>query len=242
MSNKKHIQNITNKTRKEGRQSKITLYETIKDIIIPIIGIIATFGMAVITIVVYIEANKLSQEANLINKKSEPLIYSVKRGSSIGTYSFEYNDEHLEIPCKSFKIKVEQGVIDEIRFIKYDGKNVNIYDELGYDFMERFRKNNNIELEIETSDFKIKLHDGIGYDYFFIYIKSGDGTERLDLVYAKIDVNNNTVDDTVIENKLYILKLNNEHKDNVAYYEMIEVYKDIQDNFSDLLKSDMSIY
>lgn len=108
MDNKiiKHIKNFINERKNIQRQSDKSKYDITKDIIIPIIGIITTLVLTFATIIVYIEANKLSQEANLINKKSEPLIYSVEKGPSIGTYSFEYNDEKLEIPCNSFAIKV----------------------------------------------------------------------------------------------------------------------------------------
>ncbi len=213
---------------------KKQVYKIIKDIAIPVIEM-------VMTIMIAIYANRIAIEANIINKKSEPLIYHIVESNGEGKYNIDYNGAELEIPFKAHALKVEQGVIDVIKFIVYDGKNFTICNDLDYDFLEEFRKND-YTMEIETEENFTHQYNGICYDYFFIYIKSGDGKERIDLAYTGINLTSGTANNPEIESKMSILKLNNESKNDMAYYEMLEVYKDLEDNFSKLLKSDTEIY
>lgn len=237
---KRHFQKRTITMTKE-LQCKHSKYDIAKDIIIPSIGIVATSVIAIFTIMVYVKANKLSEEANIINRKNEPLLYHIVEGSEIESYEFEYNGKTLEIPYKAHALKIDQGIIDDIKIIIYDGKYFSIYDKMDYDFMEKLRTNNyTIEIGTPGKEFT-QIYNDIVYDYFFIYVKCGDGKERVDLAYTGINFADGTTTEPQIENKISILKLSDEYKKDLAYYEMLEVYKDLQDKFSELLKIDIDI-
>ena len=194
----------------------------------------------VTTIIIALCANAITDEANMINRKSEPLIYHVVESSTIDKYIIDYYGEKFEIPCKSLGIKVEQGVIDVIRVIVYDGENLKIFDQPDYDFIKQFRmKDYTMDIEVEMN--KTDIYNGILYDYFFVYIKSGDGLESVDLVYTRIDIANKSADDQKIASKMEILKVGDENKEDIAYYQMIEAYRDLQNKFSELLQRNLEI-
>lgn len=191
------------------------------------------------TITVYIKANKLTEEANIINKKNEPLLYYLTNSSEKGIYKIEYKGEEVEIPCEAHELKVEQGIIDEIKIIIYDGKNYNIYDQMNDDTIHEFIEEydwNNCSLVIKTEANFTHQYNDIIYDYFFIYIKSGDGLERIDLAYTGIDIKNKIVSKPIITDMMSLIKINDVDKDDLSYYEMLEVYKKLLNDFSDLLK------
>lgn len=217
------------------------IYEIFKDFVIPLAAIAATIAIAFMTNKVYKEANNLSNEAIIMNKKNESLLYHNVEGNEMEPYTYEYKGEVLKILCKAHALKIDQGIVDEIIIIVYDGKYFSIYDQYDHDLMEKIRTNDYI-IEIGTPGKEFtQVYNDIVYDYFFIYIKGGDGTERIDLAYTHINLSNGTTDKPKIENKMAILKLNDEYKKDLAYYEMLEVYKDLQEKFSELLKIDTDI-
>lgn len=148
------------------------------------------------------------------------------------------------MPCKAHELKIEQGIIDEIKIIIYDGNNFSIYDQTNDNSIHNFIEEcnwDNCSLSIDTIENFTHEYNGVMYSYFFIYIKSGDGTERIDLAYTGIDIENKIVSEPMIADKFTIIQLNNTYKDDLAYYEMLDVYKDLQDKFSELLKTDTDI-
>ncbi len=233
-------QTIRDKVKNKSHYTK-SKYEIIKDIVIPIIEIVAMVAIAITTEKVYLEANRLSNEANIINKKSEPLIYHIVESNGVEPYPFKYKGEVLKIHCKAHALKIDQGIVDEIKIIIYDGKYFSIYDQVDHDFMEKLRTNDyTIEIGTPGKEFT-QVYNDIVYDYFFIYIKGGAGTERIDLAYTGINLKDGTTDKPKIEDKMAILKLSDEYKKDLAYYKMLEVYKKLQEQFSELLKIDTDI-
>lgn len=149
-----------------------------KSCILKYIEIFLTVVEIAITIFLGIVANDIQKNQETISRKSEPLIYEVIGGIKSLQYQIEERPE-LKIDSYAPVIIVKQGVIDVLKVIKYNGKDLKILGQPNEKMMEKYRLSDNV-LEMKVEQNLTDVHNNKLYDYFFVYIKSGDGLEHLD--------------------------------------------------------------
>lgn len=191
----------------------------------------------VVTIIIAISAQNISEESYELNKKQQPLVYSVKSGNQ-DTY---YDVEGCKLPCMSPMLKVNQGTINMLKILKFNGLELEILAQSNYDFIELLNKKD-YAVEIKVEQNLTDTTNPIIYDYFFLYIKSGDGLSHLDLIYTKIDIANKKVEEPYRVTKLDLLQNNGKTNGDLGYTEMIEVYRELHKKISELPQNEMEIY
>lgn len=131
-------------------------------------------------------------------------------------------------------------MIDELEIIKYNGRKIKILDKPNEKLMKAFCLSD-MELELKIEQNITKNHnDYIFYDYFFIFIKAGDGSEHLDLIYSKIDLNNKKkVSKPIIKRRIDIL---DEEEGNKGYREMMNSYKKLLVEFQEISDGTFELY
>lgn len=211
-------------------KTSITNNKDVIEVILSVITILVTIFIAYF-------AQNISKESNAINKKQQPLVYEIFGGQE----EMNYKIGEINLPCKSPMLRVNQGVVNIIKIIEYNGTDLKILSQPGYDFIEQLQTNNYV-MSMKVEQNYTDLTRPIIYDYFFLYIKSGDGLNHLDLVYTKIDVGNNSVEEPEIITKLDLLQNNTEMKEDLGYQEMLDVYRKLQDKISELPQNDMEVY
>lgn len=191
-----------------------------------------------ITIFLGIVANDIQKNQETISRKSEPLIYEVIGEIKSLQYQIEERPE-LKIDSYAPVIIVKQGVIDVLKVIKYNGKDLKILGQPNEKMMEKYRLSDNV-LEMKVEQNLTDVHNNKLYDYFFVYIKSGDGLEHLDLIYTEINLKKGgKASKPKLKTKIDIL--DNSNKD-LGYLEMMDSYKKIIENIDKILEGELQLY
>lgn len=134
---------------------------------------------------------------------------------------------------------MKQGVIDVLKVIKYNGKDLKILGQPNEKMMEKYRLSDNL-LEMKVEQNLTDVHNNKLYDYFFVYIKSGDGLEHLDLIYTEINLKKGgKASKPKLKTKIDIL--DNSNKD-LGYLEMMDSYKKIIENIDKILEGELQLY
>ncbi|MBQ3545019.1 MAG: hypothetical protein IJA34_08560 [Lachnospiraceae bacterium] len=218
---------------------------------IAFLALIATIWIGFGTSQISKESNKimkktqeLSREANKINKKQEELIYNVVGGEEDMYYEMKIeNSEIIKIPCKTTILDVKQGVIDILRVIVFDGNNITSMSEVEWEILDKVRLTDK-GLGTKVGENVTESDNGICYDYFFLYIKSGADTEHLVLVYTEINTNEGERNASApkMKTKLDLLEIENSEFKNNAYKEMMYNYQILHKRVEELSQNGMELY
>ena len=211
----------------------------LKTNIVDIIGIFVAIVGIVVAIIIGWKTCEISKNQELIGQRSESIMYSVTNGTKGIEYAI---DGRVQNQIKSYKpvIKVKRGIIDVLKVIKYNEKEFKILGQPKEELMDKYRlSKKGLQLTVEQNITK-DYGDTIFYDYFFVYIKSGDGSEHLDLIYTKINLNNtDKVLKPVLKTKLDILENTNNDK---GYLEMMNSYKKLLKEIDKLSSGQLVLY